>query len=68
MWHKHENQPFYWDNKIVAETVTLEELKAKYKTVQKSLRLTRFRESAEIAYQITDIYLNILPLIRNTLV
>jgi hypothetical protein len=30
MWHEHENQLFYWQMKIVTETVTLEKLKAKY--------------------------------------
>jgi hypothetical protein len=35
----------------------------KYMVVQKSLRLTRFREPAEIAYQITGLYLDVLPFI-----
>jgi hypothetical protein len=38
----------------------------RYRVVQKSVQLTRFRESADIAYQIMDIYLHVLPLIRIT--
>jgi hypothetical protein len=38
----------------------------KYKAVQNSLRYTRFRERAEIAHQITDIYLDVLSVIRDT--
>jgi hypothetical protein len=30
IWHEHQNQPFYWDFKIVEETKTLEELRVKY--------------------------------------
>jgi hypothetical protein len=34
--------------------------------VQKSLRFTQFRKLAEIAYQITDMSLDLLPFIQNT--
>jgi hypothetical protein len=52
------------ENRISAESFSA--FTNLYRVVEKSLRLTRFREPAEAAYQTTDIYFDVLHLTHNT--